>query len=159
MNVFSWRGTAAAIIGLYMAATPIPVAASEKNNRKWQTVYEIKKDDGSSLRRQIKISTIKYDSKKSWIKFKERLQRYSNADKSARSYKPYKAKVDCSDGYYHATFGGDEKLYTKRGNQWFIDFVNRNDPTDKLSVKVKPDEDEYPGGVYSYICSNTRKYK
>ena len=104
-----------------------------------------------NLQMQIDIDSINY--KKEWIYI---LQRVKNLEDSA-TYKPYDVGINCSKGVLVEIFpNANEETQFRRNDKWFMDFANRNNPSDVISIEIKADDDKYREKTYSLIC---KKYK
>lgn len=100
---------------------------------------------------QVDIDSINY--KKEWIYI---LQRVKNLEDSA-TYKPYDVGINCSKGVLVEIFpNANEETQFRRNDKWFMDFANRNNPSDVISIEIKADDDKYREKTYSLIC---KKYK
>ena len=103
-----------------------------------------------NLQMQIDIDSINY--KTDWIYF---LQRIYNLDDS-KAYKPWDVAISCSKGMLIEKFSGSDEYEStqfRRNGRWFKDFVHRNDPSDVISMEVKPEEDAYREQTYALICN------
>ena len=107
-----------------------------------------------SLQMQIDIDSINYRT--DWIYF---LQRIYNLDDS-KAYKPWDVAINCSKGMLVERFSGSDEYEStqfRRNGRWFKDFVHRNDPTDMISMEVKPEEDAYREKTYVLICNRYKR--
>ena len=107
-----------------------------------------------NLQMQIDIDSISH--KKDWIYF---LQRIYNLDDS-KGYKPWDVAINCSKGMLMERFSGSEEYEStqfRRNGRWFKDFVHRNDPSDIISMEVKPEEDAYREKTYLLICNRYKR--
>ena len=104
-----------------------------------------------NLQMQVDVDSINY--KKDWIYVLQRAQNLENS----KPYKPYNVEINCSTGVLVEIFpNADEETQFRRNGKWFIDFANRNDPSDVISIEIKSDDDKYREKTYSLIC---KKYK
>ena len=103
-----------------------------------------------NLQMQVDIDSV--NSKGDWIYF---LQRIKNLDDS-KTYKPWDVGINCSKGVLVERFSGPDEYEStqfRRNGKWFKDFVNRNDPSDVISVEVDAEDDAYREKSYSFICN------
>ena len=103
-----------------------------------------------NLQMQIDVDSVNY--KGDWIYF---LQRIKNLEDS-KAYKPWDIGINCSKGVLVERFSGSDEYEStqfRRNGKWFIDFANRNDPSDVISVEVEAEDDAYREKSYSFICN------
>ena len=103
-----------------------------------------------NLQMQVDIDSVNY--KGDWIYF---LQRIKILDDS-KAYKPWDVGINCSKGVLVERFSGSDEYEStqfRRNGKWFIDFANRNDPSDVFSVEVEAEDDAYREKSYSFICN------
>ena len=104
-----------------------------------------------NLQIQVDVDSINY--KKDWIYILQRVKDLGDL----KTYKPYELGINCSRGILVEIFpNADEETQFRRNDKWFIDFANRNDPSDVISIEIKADDDKYKEKTYSLIC---KKYK
>ena len=107
-----------------------------------------------NLQMQIDIDSIYH--KTDWIYF---VQRIYNLDNS-KAYKPWDVAINCSKGMLVERFSGSddyESTQFRRNGSWFKDFVHRSDPSDIISMEVKPEEDAYREKTYVLICNRFKR--
>ena len=107
-----------------------------------------------NLQMQVDIDSVNY--KGDWIYF---LQRINNLDDS-KAYKPWDVAINCSKGMLVERFSGSDEYEStqfRRNGRWFKDFVHRNDPSDIISMEVKPEEDAYREKTYVLICNRYKR--
>ncbi len=104
-----------------------------------------------NLQMQVDVDSINY--KKNWIYFLQRVQNLENSE----TYKPYNVGINCSKGVLVEIFpNANDETQFRRNGKWFMDFANKNNPSDVMSIEIKADDDKYREKTYSMIC---KKYK
>ena len=109
-----------------------------------------------SNKREVKIQIDK-DSirsvEQSWFSFMQRLQTDSNPPAE-----PFKGEVNCIRKIFSSIYSNDERQdQIRRKGKWFIDFAHKDDPSDTISIEVKPGDDAYREKTFAWICSNYKK--
>ena len=104
-----------------------------------------------NLQIQIDVDSINY--KKDWIYVSQRVQNLEDS----QAYKPYNLSINCSRGILVEIFpNAGEETQFRRNDRWFIDFANKNDPSDVINIEIKADDDKYRERTYTLVC---KKYK
>ena len=98
---------------------------------------------------QIQIDTDSIHYKNNWIYLSNRIKDLGKM----KTYNAWELGVNCSKSVLvELAPGADQSTQFRRNGKWFKDFVNRNNPSDFISVEIKADDDAYREKTYALVC-------